>query len=129
MSSIIDTGRKLPKALRKQKVFTIYRHLDHPLRGLSKPPSAAGVYRKKNENLEFKRGNLFIFGLFFILLKPIIDCSVFFFLLFFKKRNILSFLASLFSKHIICSLFSNRYRIRLLFSNHKAPSRPSAVSK
>ena len=48
MSSIFDIGRKLPKALRKQKVFTIYRHLDHPLRGMSKPPSAAGVYRKKN---------------------------------------------------------------------------------
>ena len=46
MSYIFDIGRKLPKALRKQKVFTIYRHLDHPLRGLSKPPSAAGVYRK-----------------------------------------------------------------------------------
>ena len=46
MSYIFDIGRKLPKVLRKQKVFTIYRHLDHPLRGLSKPPSAAGVYRK-----------------------------------------------------------------------------------
>ena len=51
MSSIFDIGRKLPKALRKPKVFTIYRHLDHPLRGLSKPPSAAGVYRKRNQSI------------------------------------------------------------------------------
>ena len=39
-------GWKLPQALWKQQVFTILRHLNHPLPGLSKPPKAAGVFRK-----------------------------------------------------------------------------------